>query len=200
MFRGRLAALCMCGLAVVATAGAAPLQGSQAADQKPVRLTAKTKPPKKVKDVKPVYPAEAKKAGLKGTVVLEITVDKDGKVEDTKVLRSAEGFDQAAIDAVKQWEFEPTVLEGKAVPVIMTVTVNFQPKKTPPAPPKAPTPPKPAKAPEPPAPPASVQTVSDVAAVPPPVPPAPPEPPAPPAPPAPPVPPSPPPPPPAPIR
>jgi hypothetical protein len=49
----------------------------------------------------------------------------DGKVADAKVLRSIPLLDSAALDAVRQWEFTPTLLNGVPVPVIMTVTVNF---------------------------------------------------------------------------
>ena len=49
----------------------------------------------------------------------------NGKVQDAKVLRSIPLLDQAALEAVKQWEFTPTLLNNVPVPVIMTVTVNF---------------------------------------------------------------------------
>ena len=50
----------------------------------------------------------------------------DGKIQAARVLRSIPLLDQAALDAVKQWEFTPTLLNGVPVPVIMTVTVNFK--------------------------------------------------------------------------
>ena len=53
------------------------------------------------------------------------TIGADGRVKDAKVLRSIPLLDQAALDAVKQWQFTPTLLNGVPVPVIMTVTVNF---------------------------------------------------------------------------
>jgi len=56
---------------------------------------------------------------------LEITIGPDGKVSDARVLRSIPLLDQAALDAVRQWVFTPTLLNGVPVPVIMTVTVNF---------------------------------------------------------------------------
>ena len=49
----------------------------------------------------------------------------DGKVTDAKILRSIPMLDQAALDAVRQWEFLPTLMNGEAVSVVMTVTVNF---------------------------------------------------------------------------
>jgi protein TonB len=75
--------------------------------------------------VKPVYPAIAQSARVQGVVILEATIGTDGRVTDVKVLRSIPLLDQAAIDAVKQWQYTPTTLNGQPVPVIMTVTVNF---------------------------------------------------------------------------
>lgn len=83
------------------------------------------RPPVKIKDVPPVYPEIAKQAKVSGAVVIEATIDKDGKVADTKVVKSAPLLEQAAVDAVRQWEYRPSMQNGKPVPVIMTVTVNF---------------------------------------------------------------------------
>jgi protein TonB len=87
---------------------------------------AKTPPPTKLVDVKPVYPEAAKQAGIQGTVILELSIGKDGKVTSAKVLRSIPELDQAAIDAATKWEFTPTVKDGAAVPVVLAVTVNFK--------------------------------------------------------------------------
>jgi protein TonB len=91
-----------------------------------IRVGGKMKPPTKTKNVTPAYPAAAKSAGVAGVVIIEATIGADGKVVDAKVLRSVPMLDQAALDAVKQWEFTPTLLNGKPVPVVMTVTVNFK--------------------------------------------------------------------------
>ena len=91
-----------------------------------VRVGGKIKPPTKIKDVAPVYPAAAKTARVAGVVIIEATIGASGKVIDTKVLRSVPMLDQAALDAVRQWEFTPTLLNGSPVPVVMTVTVNFK--------------------------------------------------------------------------
>ena len=93
--------------------------------QAPVRVGGNIKPPTKTRDVKPVYPAIAQSARVQGVVIIEATIGPDGRVKDAKVLRSIPLLDQAALDAVKQWEFTPTLLNGVPVPVIMTVTVNF---------------------------------------------------------------------------
>jgi len=91
-----------------------------------VRVGGQIKEPKKLKNVSPVYPDIAKQARVQGVVILECTISPQGKVSDVKVLRGIPLLDQAAIDAVKQWVYTPTLLNGVPVPVIMTVTVNFK--------------------------------------------------------------------------
>jgi TonB family protein len=110
--------------------GAVPMAGRPpaASEQEPsgaYRVGGDIHPPRKVKDVPPVYPAEALNAKVQGVVLLDATVDATGAVSDVKVLRSILLLDQAALDAVKQWEYEPTLLNGQPVPVVLTVTVNF---------------------------------------------------------------------------
>jgi TonB family protein len=111
----------------------------------PVRVGGAIKQPRKVKDVKPVYPSDAQAARVQGLVIVEATIDPAGKIGEAKVLRSIPMLDAAAIAAVKQWEYTPTLVDGVAVPVIMTVTVSFtlydpSPNPTPPPPPGAPQP------------------------------------------------------------
>jgi protein TonB len=79
----------------------------------------------KTRHVPPVYPATAQTARIQGLVVLEALIGPDGKVSDAKIVQSIPLLDQAAVDAVKQWEFTPTMVDGAAVPVLMTVSVNF---------------------------------------------------------------------------
>jgi protein TonB len=93
--------------------------------QAPVRVGGDVKAPNKIHDVNPVYPQIAKTAKIQGIVIIEATIGKDGNVKDAKVLRSVQLLDQAALDAVKQWKFTPTLLNGVPVEVVMTVTVNF---------------------------------------------------------------------------
>jgi protein TonB len=90
-----------------------------------VRVGGNIQAPKKTKDVRPVYPSIAQSARVQGVVIIEATIGPTGAVTDTRVLRSIPLLDQAAIDAVKQWQFTPTTLNGQPVPVIMTVTVQF---------------------------------------------------------------------------
>jgi protein TonB len=93
--------------------------------QQPVRVGGNIRTPTKTRDIKPVYPPIAQSARVQGVVIIEATIGADGRVKDAKVLRSIPLLDQAALDAVKQWQFTPTLLNGVPVPVIMTVTVQF---------------------------------------------------------------------------
>jgi TonB family protein len=90
-----------------------------------VRVGGSITQPRKTKDVAPTYPAAAQQARVQGIVILEATIGTDGKVQDAKVLRSIPLLDAAALDAVRQWEYTPTLFNGVPTPVIMTVTVNF---------------------------------------------------------------------------
>ncbi|MEX2663741.1 MAG: energy transducer TonB, partial [Vicinamibacterales bacterium] len=94
-------------------------------DPDAVRVGGNIKEPKNIKRVQPAYPPVAQAARVSGMVILEIQVDREGQVTNTRVLRSIALLDQAAIDAVMQWRFTPTLLNGVPVPVIMTVTVSF---------------------------------------------------------------------------
>lgn len=82
--------------------------------------------PKKVHHVNPIYPEAARRGGVQGEVVLECTISPAGEVVDVKLLRGNPELDQAAIAAVEQWRYTPTLLNGVPVPVIMTVTVSFK--------------------------------------------------------------------------
>ena len=108
-------------MAVRQRAEAAQSQAKAAA----VKVGGQVKSPTKIKDVKPVYPEIAKSARVSGAVVLEATIGADGKVIDTRVVHSVPLLDDAAVDAVRQWEHTPALLNGAPVPVTMTVTVNF---------------------------------------------------------------------------
>ena len=91
-----------------------------------IRAENDIKPPKLIKEVFPVYPEVARVAVIEGVVILGVKTDEEGQVKDVIVLRSIPLLDQAAIDAVRQWVYEPMIIDGKAVPVVFTVTVRFQ--------------------------------------------------------------------------
>ena len=93
---------------------------------KPARLrSGSVRPPQLVTRVEPVYPPAARAANIQGVVILEIVISTDGTVKEGRVLRSIQVLDQAALDAVVQWRYEPTLLNGAPVEVIATVTINF---------------------------------------------------------------------------
>lgn len=106
-------------------AGATRRSAGGADPKEPLRLGGAIKQPRRIRNVDPIYPAEAQAARVQGVVILETTIGTDGKVTNARVVRSIPMLDQATLDAVMQWEYTPTVLNGVAVPVIVTVTVNF---------------------------------------------------------------------------
>lgn len=89
------------------------------------RVGGQIRNPAKTRDVRPVYPPIAVASRVEGRVTIEAIIGADGRVKDATVLRSIPLLDQAALAAVRQWQFTPTLLNGVPVPVIMTVTVNF---------------------------------------------------------------------------
>lgn len=94
----------------------------------PIRVGGSIMEPKKVSDVRPVFPADAQAAGLGGTVIIEATIDTEGAVKNMQVLRGvpdAPSLDQAALTAVSGWRYTPTKLNGRPVEVAMTVTISF---------------------------------------------------------------------------
>ena len=90
-----------------------------------VRVGGNIRAPKLVHDVKPVYPELAIQARVSGIVILEAHVATDGRVQTVRILRGAPVFDEAAIEAVKQWRYQPLLLNGVPTEFILTVTVSF---------------------------------------------------------------------------
>jgi protein TonB len=80
---------------------------------------------KLIRRVEPEYPELAKRARVSGIVLLQVTIDETGSVTDVKIIRGHPLLNQAAVDAVRQWKYSPTLLNDEPVPVIATVTVNF---------------------------------------------------------------------------
>jgi protein TonB len=92
----------------------------------PVRPGGNIQPPRKTVHVAPVYPAIARANKVQGLVILEAVIGENGRVRNVRVLRSIPLLDAAAVEAVRQWVFSPTLLNGEPVPVVMTVTVAFE--------------------------------------------------------------------------
>lgn len=108
----------------VAVGGVAQAQ-DQAQAPRPVRVGGAIKAPTKIKNVAPVYPEQALKEGIEGVVILELLISETGAVQEAKVLRSVPLLDEAALEAVLQWVYEPTFLNGQAVPIYYNITVAF---------------------------------------------------------------------------
>jgi protein TonB len=90
-----------------------------------VRAAGDIKPPKLVRRIEPDYPEIARQARVEGVVILEATTDVFGRVTGVRVLRSLPLLDEAAVNAVRQWVYEPMVINGRPRPVTFTVTVRF---------------------------------------------------------------------------
>jgi protein TonB len=91
----------------------------------PIRVGGVIQPPTRVRRVAPVFPEIARAARVQGVVILECVIGPDGRVTDVHVLRGQPLLERAAIDAVRQWLYRPTRLNGQPVAVVMTVTVTF---------------------------------------------------------------------------
>jgi periplasmic protein TonB len=92
-----------------------------------VRVGGDVRAPQKLRHVAPVYPQIAAQARITGTVILEATISPEGAVVDVRVLRSVPLLDAAAVDAVRQWRYDPPLLNGTPVAVLLTVTIRFAP-------------------------------------------------------------------------
>jgi periplasmic protein TonB len=89
------------------------------------RVGGEIRQPERIVYKAPQYPSIARAARVAGTVILEAIIDAEGVVRDVKVLRSVPMLDGAAVEAVRQWRYIPTRLNGVAIPVMMSVTVTF---------------------------------------------------------------------------
>jgi protein TonB len=92
----------------------------------PLRPHSGVMPPSRLVYAAPVYPTIALQVHTEGVVIIDATIDERGNVTDTRILRSIPLLDGAAVAAVRQWKFSPTLLNGVPVPIVMTVTVNFR--------------------------------------------------------------------------
>ncbi len=94
---------------------------------KPVRVGGNIRPPMKLADVRPVYPTSMRETGQEGQVPLEAIISRDGSVQSLRVLSAQvhPDFVTSALDAVRQWQYSPTLLNGVPVEVVMNVTLNF---------------------------------------------------------------------------
>jgi protein TonB len=99
---------------------------AETSEREPIRVGTNVQASKILSKVDPEYPQKAKDQGVQGDVILQVTVSKEGNVADARVLRGHEALNDAAVNAVKQWKYSPTYLNGEPVPVIATVTIAFK--------------------------------------------------------------------------
>jgi protein TonB len=92
----------------------------------PIRPAGEVRMPRLLKRVDPLYPEIARQARVQGVVILEATTDICGRVVEVRILRSIPLLDQAAVDAVRQWLYEPMVVNGRPHGVVFTVTLRFE--------------------------------------------------------------------------
>ena len=94
---------------------------------RPIRVGGNIRVPRKLQDVRPIYPASMRAAGREGVVPVEAIIGRDGTVTSVRVLTAQvhPDFAIAAVDAVRQWRFSPTLLNGAPVEVVMNVSVTF---------------------------------------------------------------------------
>ena len=96
-------------------------------DEPPPAFVPFEKEPVCIKRIEPTYPEIAQKAGLEGTVYAKLWITKEGKVRDVQVMKSdSEIFNQAVIDAAKQWLFTPAMMKNGPVAVWLAVPFNFK--------------------------------------------------------------------------
>src|SRR3954463_16569819 len=112
------------GRALAVVLGAALALSTALAQDRPIRVGGNVAEANCVSKVNPVYPAEAKQQRIQGTVRLEIIIDKLGHVSQTSVVSGPPELIQSAADAVQQWVYKPTLLNGEPVFVQTTVDIN----------------------------------------------------------------------------
>ena len=91
-----------------------------------VRIGGNVRPPRLVREVRPIYPPLARQARIQGVVKINAIVSRDGTVQSLETVSGHPLLVNAALDAVRQWLYEPTQLNGEPVEVILVVDVNFR--------------------------------------------------------------------------
>lgn len=91
----------------------------------PTQVTVVDELPVSVHAPKPEYPDLARQAGVEGTVILQVLVNREGKVIEVILRRSSPMFDEAAEKAIRQWRFRPAILANQPVPSWVTIPVRF---------------------------------------------------------------------------
>ena len=112
-------------------------EGAKFVGSKPRTLREWQRPPKKVRDVRPTYPDLPRGTRGSGIWIGELLLDTDGNVSHIWTIRQARltppfpAFNRAILDAVRQWQFEPFVVESEARPIWLTVSVKINWRQSP---------------------------------------------------------------------
>lgn len=93
--------------------------------REPIRVGGNVLESRLIRKVNPIYPEAAKRERISGRVILNVIVDEQGNVSDIRISRGHPLLNEAAVSAVKQWKYSPTLINGEPVPITATVTVFF---------------------------------------------------------------------------
>ncbi len=107
---------------------AAPPAPIDSAPKGPIRVGRGVKPPRLISGPEPVYPVLARQARISGTVVIDAVIDTQGNVVEMRTVSGQPILVLAAMEALRHWKYEPTILGGEAFPVQLLVTLMFVPK------------------------------------------------------------------------
>ncbi len=102
------------------------MEATEPPDDEPIRIHTGVDKPIIIKRVEPRYPDVARAARVEGIVILEAIINKRGRVDSVKILRSIPLLDSSAVEAVKQWRFKPAKINGVPVKCYFTLTVRFK--------------------------------------------------------------------------
>jgi periplasmic protein TonB len=91
----------------------------------PIVVGGMVREPALIRKINPKYPEAAKQAGITGSVVMMISIDEDGNVTEVKIQKGHTLLNKEAVNAIKQWKYRPTLLNGEPIPVIAKATVEF---------------------------------------------------------------------------
>jgi TonB family protein len=113
---------------VVAKAPPASLPDTRSGPPRRIRVGGNVQATKLIQQVQPIYPEQAQVRGIQGTVLIEAVIFKDGSIGTMRVLNKLADPElvDAAVEAVKNWRYEPTLLNGQPIEIVTTITVNFR--------------------------------------------------------------------------
>jgi protein TonB len=125
--RARLEALVKAGVLAPGGGGRGPSPDANLTSPPPgtIRVGSAVEDANLISKTTPVYPPLAKAARVQGTVRFDVTIGKDGHVENLQLLSGPPLLVQSAMESIRQWVYKPVMLNGQPVPVITTVEVNF---------------------------------------------------------------------------